>query len=61
MNDPDLARQRYIAVRQAKQEGIPKDDAWSTIQHDWGHEFEGHLLESTIDFVYDDTGGVDDE
>lgn len=54
MNDPKMATKRRKAVQRAKREDVPKDEAWSTIQHDWGHNFEGHLLNATIDHVYDE-------
>lgn len=54
MNDPKLATKRSRVVSKAKREGVTKDEAWSTIQHEWGYDFEGHMLMDTINRKYDD-------
>ena len=54
MNAPNLATERIRAVHQAKLDGIPKDQAWSYIQHVQQMRFEGHALEMTIECVYKD-------
>lgn len=54
MNDPTLADERHQMVRRAKDEGVPKEEAWTTIQHDWSdNKFEGHHLRTTIERVYE--------
>ena len=54
MNAPDLATERIRTVQQTKLDGVPKDQAWSYIQHVQQMRFEGHALEMTIERIYQD-------
>lgn len=54
MNDPKMAEERRKAVKNAQDNDVPKEDAYSWVQEHYGRRFEGHLLDSTIDWVYDD-------
>jgi len=56
MNDPKLAAERYRTVVELREEGVPRDEAWSEVQERKNGKFEGHLLKSTIEFVYDNEG-----
>lgn len=58
MNDPDLAAERFQAVVQAYENGVPQDEAWSHIRNKYG-KFEGHLLKATIENVYEEGMGID--
>jgi hypothetical protein len=53
MNDPNLAQERRKAVKEAKQNGVEKDEARSWVRDEYDGQFEGHLLQETIDFIYD--------
>lgn len=54
MNDPKLAAERREAVVEAKKRDVPKHEAWSWVQNNNGRKFEGHLLKSTIENVYNE-------
>lgn len=53
MNDPGLAAERGKAVRKAKRNGVPKEDAFRHIRDKYG-KFEGHHLSADIDRIYGD-------
>lgn len=54
MNSPKVAQERRKAVKRAKKNGVPKEEAYRHVQDNASPRFEGHMLEATIDHVYDD-------
>jgi hypothetical protein len=60
MNDPELAQQRRQFVERCKEQEVPREEVSHRAREN-GHHFEGHLLESTIERVYGDENGREDE
>ena len=54
MNDPKLARKRVNAVKKAKEEGIPQEDAFKWVRNNHEPDFEGNHLAADIDRIYSD-------